>query len=117
MKRNFAAWLTSMSIISVTKSKIWTSTIGRMPAIAAPTPAPQKVASEIGVSRTRSAPKRSSRPLLTWKMPPVSATSSPIRNTRGSRAISSAIASFSAAAKVSSRVPGSAGSTCATCGA
>ena len=60
-----AAWLTIMSIIRVTKSKIWTSTIGRMPAIAAPTPAPQNVASEIGVSRTRSRPNRSIKPLLT----------------------------------------------------
>ena len=106
-----------MSIIRVTKSKIWTSTIGRMPAIAAPTPAPQNVASEIGVSRTRSAPNRSIRPLLTWKMPPVAPTSSPIRKTLGSRAISWAMASFSAWAKVSSRLPRSAGSSKRTCGA
>ena len=56
MKRNLAAWLTSMSMVSATKSKIWISTTGRIPAMAAPTPQPTKVASEIGVSRTRSGP-------------------------------------------------------------
>ena len=38
------------------------STTGRSPSIAAPTPAPTKPSSEIGVSRTRSGPNSSSRP-------------------------------------------------------
>ena len=50
MKRNFAAWLAIMSMVSAMKSKIWISTTGRIPAIAAPTPQPTNVASEIGVS-------------------------------------------------------------------
>src|SRR2546425_279863 len=82
MKRNFAAWLTSWSIVSATKSKIWISTTGLSPAIAAPTPAPTNVASEIGVSRTRSSPKRSRSPRVTPKMPPIRPTSSPITKTR-----------------------------------
>ena len=40
------------------------STIGRMPAIAAPMPAPVKPDSESGVSRIRSGPNSASRPLL-----------------------------------------------------
>ena len=38
------------------------STTGRRPATAAPTPAPTKAASDIGVSRTRSGPYFSSKP-------------------------------------------------------
>ena len=69
MERNFAAWFTTWSIVIAMKSQIWISTTGRIPATAAPTPAPTKVASEIGVSRTRSSPKRSRSPLVTWKIP------------------------------------------------
>ncbi len=47
------------------KFTVMTSTMGRMPAIAAPTPAPTNVASESGVSRIRSGPNSSSRRLLT----------------------------------------------------
>ena len=90
-------------MVSAMKSKIWISTTGRMPAIAAPTPQPTKVASEIGVSRTRSSPNLSINPLVTVKMPPVSPTSSPITKTLSSRAISCASASFSASGKLSSR--------------
>ena len=36
--------------------------MGRKPAIAAPTPAPVKPSSQMGVSRTRSRPKRSGQP-------------------------------------------------------
>jgi hypothetical protein len=41
------------------------STIGRMPPIAAPMPAPTKAASESGVSRTRSLPNSSRSPFVT----------------------------------------------------
>ena len=58
MKRIFAAWLTICSMASVAKSENWNSKIGRMPASAAPTATPAPPSSEIGVSITRSAPKR-----------------------------------------------------------
>src|SRR3984893_7204012 len=79
------------------------STTGRNPVIAAPTPIPVKPASDIGVSRTRSAPNSSTRPDNTLNGVPASATSSPKMHTRGSRRISSASASRTACAKVSSR--------------
>ena len=41
------------------------STIGRMPAIAAPIPAPTKALSDSGVSRMRSSPNSSISPLVT----------------------------------------------------
>jgi hypothetical protein len=44
------------------KSMCMISATGRMPAIAAPTDTPTMAASEIGVFRTRSDPKRSSNP-------------------------------------------------------
>ena len=75
------------------------STIGRSPAIAAPTPRPVKPASEIGVSMMRSLPNSSTRPVSTLNVVPASATSSPIRTTVGSRRISSAIASLMASPK------------------
>src|SRR5437588_8125676 len=79
------------------------STTGRKPVMAAPTPIPVKPASEIGVSRTRSAPNSSTSPDSTLKGVPASATSSPKMHTRESRRISSARASRTAWAKVSSR--------------
>ena len=59
--------------------------------MAAPTAAPTKPISLIGVSMTRSAPKRSCRPLVTVKMPPPAPTSMPIRTTRSSASIASAM--------------------------
>ena len=59
MKWIFAAWLTIWSIAWAVKSENWISTTGRMPVSAAPTAAPTMPSSEIGVSRTRSGPKRS----------------------------------------------------------
>ena len=56
-----------------------------------PATAPTMACSEIGVSRTRSGPNRSSKPAVALNMPPAAATSSPIRNTDGSRSISWAI--------------------------
>ncbi len=73
MKRAFAAWLTSASIASVTKSMNMISTTGLSPLIAAPTAAETMVASEIGVSRTRSGPKVSSRPRVALNDPPAAA--------------------------------------------
>src|SRR5215467_10073618 len=87
----------------VAKSPNMMSMIGRMPAIAAPTPMPLKPASEIGVSMMRSLPNSSTSPVSTLNVVPASATSSPIRTTRGSRRISWAIASLMASPKVSSR--------------
>src|SRR5262245_59695099 len=85
------------------KSPNMMSTIGRIPVIAAPTPRPVKPASEIGVSMIRSLPNSSTRPVSTLNVVPASATSSPMRTTRGSRRISSAIASLMASPNVSSR--------------
>ena len=60
-----AAWLTTWSIATSRKLSVMISTTGRSPSIAAPTPAPTKPSSEIGVSRTRSGPNSSSRPAVT----------------------------------------------------
>src|SRR5712692_3325472 len=79
------------------------STTGRNPVIAAPTPTPVKPASEIGVSITREGPNSSTRPDKTLNGVPASATSSPKMHTRESLRISSASASRTACAKVSSR--------------
>src|SRR5712671_629520 len=87
----------------VRKSPNMMSTIGRRPAIAAPTPRPLNPASEIGVSMMRSLPNSSTSPVSTLNVVPASATSSPMRTTFGSRRISSAIASLIASPKLSSR--------------
>jgi hypothetical protein len=73
-----------------------TSTIGRMPAMAAPTPAPTIAISEIGVLRTRSGPNSSSIPWVTPMEPPISAMSSPMMKTSSSRLIASLMASRTA---------------------
>src|SRR5438132_5831583 len=86
-------------MMMVRKSPNMMSTIGRRPAIAAPTPRPLNPASEIGVSMMRSLPNSSTRPVSTLNVVPASATSSPIRTTVGSRRISSAIASRIASPK------------------
>src|SRR5512132_1748470 len=98
------------------KSTNISSATGRSPVAAAPTAAPMYPDSEIGVSSTRSRPKRWTRPLVTPSTPPQAsscsnpgtvappATSSPIRMTSGSRAISTASASLTASRKVSVRV-------------
>src|SRR5579862_2046565 len=90
-------------MVRVRKSPNMMSTTGRRPVIAAPTPIPVKPASEMGVSSTRSAPNSSTSPESTLKGVPASATSSPKMQTRESRRISSASASRTACAKVSSR--------------
>src|SRR5579884_1683934 len=85
------------------KSTNISSTIGRSPSAAAPYAAPMKAVSEIGVSMTRSGPKRSSKPCVAPKIPPYTPTSSPMTKTRSSRSISCAIASAIARAMVKIR--------------
>src|SRR6202035_260432 len=89
--------------VNVKKSPNIISTTGRIPVIAAPTPTPVNPASEIGVSITRSLPNSSTSPESTLNGVPASATSSPMMHTVGSRRISSASASRTACANVSSR--------------
>jgi len=72
------------------------STMGRRPAIAAPTPSPTIVFSEIGVSRTRFSPNFSSRPWVTLNAPWKTPMSSPTMKTDSSRSISSLSAALSA---------------------
>src|SRR5271170_2595116 len=61
--------------------------MGRVPAIAAPTAAPTKPASDMGVLRTRTGPNLSMRPLVAPNA--LRITSSPITKVSGSRSISS----------------------------
>ena len=91
-----AMWLTIWSIASSEKLTVMSSTTGRSPIIAAPTPAPTIVFSEIGVSRTRFSPNSSSSPSVTRKAPPNTPMSSPIKTTRSSRRSSSRRAAFNA---------------------
>src|SRR5207302_1343160 len=90
-------------MVRVMKSPNIMSTTGRKPVIAAPTPIPVKPASEMGVSTTRPEPNSSTSPERTLNGVPASATSSPKMHTRESRRISSANASRTACANVSSR--------------
>ena len=89
-------WLTIWSSASSEKLIVISSTTGRRPVIAAPTPMPTIVFSEIGVSRTRFSPNSSSRPAVTLKAPLKTPMSSPMRNTFSSRCISSRSAWLSA---------------------
>ena len=89
-------WLTIWSMASREKLIVISSTTGRRPVMAAPTPMPTIVFSEIGVSRTRFSPNSSSRPAVTLKAPLKTPMSSPMRNTRSSRCISSRRAWLSA---------------------
>src|SRR5580700_5380202 len=90
-------------MVRVMKSPNMMSTTGRRPVIAAPTATPVNPASEIGVSTTRPAPNSSTNPDRTLNGVPASATSSPKMQTWESRRISSASASRTACANVSSR--------------
>src|SRR5579871_226589 len=90
-------------MVSVMKSPNMMSTTERSPVMAAPTLIPVKPASEMGVSITRSEPNSATSPDKTLNGVPASATSSPRMQTRVSRRISSARASRTACAKVSSR--------------
>ena len=92
----WAAWLTIWSNASSEKLIVMSSTTGRRPVMAAPTPMPTIVFSEIGVSRTRFSPNSSSSPAVTLKAPLKTPMSSPMSMTRSSRSISSRSASLSA---------------------
>ena len=63
MWRSVAALFTIWSRQSRLKFTVMTSTIGRMPAMAAPMPAPTKVDSESGVSRIALGPELLEQPL------------------------------------------------------
>src|SRR3954452_25438104 len=102
--RCFAAWLTICSSESVRKSSYMISTTGRIPAIAAPMPAPTIAISEIGVLRTRSAPNSSRRPCVTAIEPPISAMSSPMMKTSSSLRIACCNASRTASRYVISGI-------------
>src|SRR5436309_6126157 len=80
------------------------STTGRIPCIAAPTPAPTIAISEIGVFRTRSGPNSSSRPCVTPIEPPISAMSSPMMKTPSSARIAAARPSRTASRYVTSGI-------------
>src|SRR4051812_14540999 len=69
------------------------SITGRRPHTALPKAAPARASSEIGVSNTRSGPKRSNSSGVVANTPPAAATSSPKKITRSSRSSSSASAS------------------------
>ena len=88
MYRSLAALLMIWSIARKRKSPYWTSTIGRIPMMAAPTAAPKKPSSAIGVLSIRSG-NSFSRPSVTVNAPPHppgTAMSSPRQKTAGSRA-------------------------------
>ena len=97
MYRNLAAWLKIWSKQTPMKSMNISSATGRIPAVAAPTAAPMKADSEIGVSITRPGNWWYS-PLVTPSTPPQAsmspgepsppALSSPITITVESRSIS-----------------------------
>ena len=93
MNRNFGTSLTIASPAVGRKSANMISTTGRSPVTAIPSATPTKPFSQIGVFRTRSGPKRSTRPTLVLKTPPSFATSSPMKITLGSLASSSSSAS------------------------
>src|SRR4051812_17248738 len=80
------------------------STTGRMPAMAAPMPAPTIAISEIGVLRTRSGPNSSSSPCVTPIEPPISAMSSPMMNTSSSARMACTSVSRTASRYVSSGI-------------
>src|SRR6185312_13702384 len=90
------------------------STIGRIPAIAAPVAMPMKPVSEIGVSTTRCAPNSSAMPTVVPNTPPNFAMSSPMTKMLGSLRISAMTASRPARAIVRVRLePPLLGASCA----
>ena len=79
-------WLTSPSMTSVKEAPNMTRPLTAQNSTAEPNAAPASASSEMGVSKTRSAPYFSRRPGVTAKTPPASATSSPKPTTRSSAA-------------------------------
>ena len=96
MYRMEAAQFTIWSSASSEKFTVMISTTGRRPVIAAPTPMPTIVFSEIGVSRTLFSPNSWSSPWVTLNAPWKTPMSSPMRKTFSSASISSRSASLSA---------------------
>ena len=109
MNRSLAAWLRIWSKATPAKSENCSSTTGRSPVSAAPIPQPTKPLSVSGVSRIRSAPKRSYSPSVARNSPPTLPMSSPITITLGSASSSSSSASRTAGTKPSSRSASGAG--------
>ena len=72
------------------------STTGRAPAMAAPTHMVENPRSQIGVSRSRSGPCSSNRPVVVLKLPPRSPIPSPTTKIVSSRSISCASAARAA---------------------
>ena len=70
MCRSVAALFRIWSSARRLKLTVMISTMGRIPAIAAPIPAPTKADSDSGVSRMRLGPNSSRRPFVTAKQPP-----------------------------------------------
>ena len=91
-----AACVVSWSSATPMNSMNIISTTGFMPQTAAPTAAPMKAISEIGVSITRCGPCRSSNPSVTLNGPPAAAMSSPIMMTVGS-SVNASSSAFSTA--------------------
>src|SRR5215813_1656467 len=78
----------------------WISETGRNPCAARPTDIPAMSPSASGVSRTRSAPKRSRRPSVARNTPPSAPTSSPSIRTVASSVIARASARLTAWTRV-----------------
>ena len=72
------------------KSANMKSITGRAPTMAAPPPSPTKPRSQMGVSQSRSGPKRSNSPKVVWKLPPRLPIPSPITKIAGFCSISKA---------------------------
>src|SRR6185369_2440110 len=105
----FAIWLINSPMASRMKSMNMKSTTGRAPAMAAPVHNPTKPRSVIGVSRSRSGPKRSYSPRVVVKLPPRAPMPSPTTKIDGSLAMASARTSRVASTNVISRMGGAPG--------
>src|SRR5262249_30822385 len=82
----------------------WISPTGLSPCAAMPTQSPPIKASDSGVSKTRSAPKRCCKPAVARKTPPLTPTSSPKTTTSGSSASTRASAKLIASTSVTSGI-------------
>src|SRR5262249_3797281 len=82
----------------------WISPTGLSPCAAMPTQSPPISASDSGVSKTRSAPKRFCSPAVARKTPPFMPTSSPKTTTSGSSARARASAKLIASTSVASGI-------------
>ncbi len=96
ISENLCAWLAICSKTRNSSDGIWNSITGRSPHSAAPVAMLVNACSEIGVSVTRSVPKRLASPRVSWAIP--APMSSPSTHTAGSRSSSSASARLRALA-------------------